>query len=141
MRKHDTVPAGVETEAKLELADTSDLPENQTDWDRVVAMTGDEAYRNALADPDSQPMTSAQLAQMRRSPNPSVIRQRLGMTQEEFARRFQIAIATLRDWEHGTHLPDSAAIAFLRVIERDPDAVLRALERDQVKRPDFSASR
>jgi putative transcriptional regulator len=67
---------------------------------------------------------------MRRAPNPRAIRQRLGMTQKQFARQFQISVGTLRDWEQGLHLPDSTATAFLRVIERDPEAVLRALHPD-----------
>jgi putative transcriptional regulator len=33
----------------------------------------------------------------------------------------------LRDWEQGVHLPDSTAKAYLRVIERNPKAVLEAL--------------
>ena len=103
------------------------LLDDGTDWDRVLAMTDEEAYRNALADADSPPLTPEQLARMRRAPNPRLIRQRLGMTQKEFARQFQIPVGTLRDWEQGIHLPDSTATAFLRVIEREAEAVLRAL--------------
>jgi putative transcriptional regulator len=33
----------------------------------------------------------------------------------------------LRDWEHGKRMPRGPARAFLRVIEREPEAVLRAL--------------
>jgi putative transcriptional regulator len=93
-------------------------------------MTDDEAYRNALADEDSQPMTPAQLARMRRAPNPRAIRRQLGMTQEQFARRFQIALGTLRDWEQGLHLPDSTAKAYLRVIEKAPDLVALLIRTD-----------
>lgn len=56
------------------------------------------------------------------------IRQALGLTQEEFARRFGFAIGTLRDWEQGRAQPDRAARILLRVIEREPKAVDRALE-------------
>jgi putative transcriptional regulator len=107
--------------------DFDDFSQDGTDWARVLAMTDEEAYRNALADEDSPPLTSQQLARMRRAPNPRLICERLGMTQKEFARQFQISVGTLRDWEQGVHLPDSTATAFLRVIERDPEAVLRAL--------------
>ena len=107
--------------------DLTPLPEDGTDWARVLAMSDEEALRNALADPDSQPLPPEQLARMRRAPDPRAIRQRLGLTQEEFARRFQIAVGTLRDWEQGVHLPDSAATAYLRVIAQDPDGVARAL--------------
>jgi putative transcriptional regulator len=90
-------------------------------------MTDEEAFSNALTDPDSQPLPPEQLARMRRAPNPRAIRQRLGLTQEAFARRFELSVGTLRDWEQGIHLPDSAATAYLRVIAQDPEGVARAL--------------
>lgn len=130
MSKRGISPGEPDSEADREIVAPdipSDLRESGTDWDRILAMTDEEAYRNALADVDSQPMTPRQLARMRRAPNPRAIRERLGLTQKAFARRFQIAVGTLRDWEQGLHVPDSTATAYLRVIERDPDAVLRAL--------------
>ena len=102
-------------------------PRGNTDWAFLRAMTGEEAHRKALADPDNHPLTREQLSSMRRVPNPREIRQSLGLTQREFARQFQIALGTLRDWEQGTRRPDSAAKAYLRVIERNPDAVRAAL--------------
>ena len=92
-------------------------------------MTDEEAYRNALDDEESQPMTPAQLARMRRAPNLSEIRRRLGLTQVQFARRFQIALGTLRDWEQGVHLPDTTANAYLRVIEQAPDLAGSLIQR------------
>ncbi len=55
-------------------------------------------------------------------------RQALGLSQAEFASRFRIPVATLRDWEQGRRKPDATGLAYLTVIERDPDAVVRALE-------------
>jgi putative transcriptional regulator len=107
--------------------DTHLLPEYQTDWARLEAMTSEQAHANALADEDSQPLTPAQLARMQRVPNPRAIRLQLQMTQEEFARQFQIALGTLRDWEQGARVLNSTAKAYLRVIERNPGAVLLAL--------------
>lgn len=54
-------------------------------------------------------------------------RQRLGMTQPAFAARFGVALPTLRKWEQGQRRPDGPARVLLRVIEREPDAVRRAL--------------
>jgi len=105
-----------------------------TDWDRIKAMTGDEARRNALADDDNPPLTDEQLARLRRVPNPQEIRQRLGLTQRAFAKQFQIALGTLRDWEQGARRPDSAAKAYLRVIEEAPDVVRRILQTEQDQR-------
>ena len=118
-------------------SDDSGSPEEllagqETDWDYLKAMTDDEAHRNALADEDNPPLRDEQLVRMRRVPRPKEIRERLGLTQREFSKQFQIALGTLRDWEQGARRPDSAAKAYLRVIEHDPAAVLAAL--DQTKR-------
>jgi putative transcriptional regulator len=105
------------------------FPLKETDWAYLDAMTDEEAHQNALDDPDNPPLTKDQLARMRRVPNPQKIRETLGLTQREFARQFEIALGTLRDWEQGARRPDSAAMAYLRVIERNPDAVREALDR------------
>jgi len=55
------------------------------------------------------------------------MRQRLGMTQEVFAARYGLTLARLRDWEQGRSAPDGAVRAYLKVIEREPEAVARAL--------------
>ena len=55
------------------------------------------------------------------------IRGRLGMTQQEFANRFDFNINTLRHWEQGRRVPDGTARAYLRVIDREPEAVQKAL--------------
>ena len=106
---------------------------NNTDWARIAAMTDEEAHQNALADPDNPPLTNEQLSRMWRVPNPREIREQFGLTQREFAQRFEIALGTLRDWEQGSRRPDSAARAYLRVIQHNPDAVLDALDRSRPK--------
>jgi putative transcriptional regulator len=55
------------------------------------------------------------------------IRTRLGLSQGEFATRFGFKLDALQNWEQGRRRPDAAARAFLRVIDREPEAVLRAL--------------
>lgn len=61
-------------------------------------------------------------------PDVRAIRQRLGMTQAGFAARFGLAVGNVRDWEQSRSAPDGAARTLLRVIEREPEAVARALE-------------
>ena len=56
------------------------------------------------------------------------IRASLGLTQAAFAQRFGFPIGTLRDLEQGRARPDSSTRAYLLVIQRDPQAVQRALE-------------
>lgn len=55
------------------------------------------------------------------------IRSRLGLTQEQFAQRFGFAIGAVRDWEQQRSRPDRSARILLKVIEREPKAVERAL--------------
>jgi putative transcriptional regulator len=56
------------------------------------------------------------------------IRTKLGLSQEEFARRFSFTVARIRDWEQGRSKPDGAARAYLMVIARERKAVERALK-------------
>ncbi len=102
-------------------------PEGRTDWQRVRAMTDDEVEAAALSDPDAQPMSAEQLARMHRMPDIRALRNRLGMTQEQFARTFHLPLGTVRDWEQGRTRPDAPALALLAVIDREPEAVCRAL--------------
>jgi putative transcriptional regulator len=55
------------------------------------------------------------------------MRRKLGMTQENFAVRYGLTLARVRDWEQGRSAPDGAVRAYLKVIEKEPEAVDRAL--------------
>ena len=103
-------------------------PEDRTDWERVRNMTDEEVEAAALADPDAQPLTDEELARAFRPGGLVALRQRLGLEQSEFARRFQIDLDTLRNRERGLGVPDDIARVYLRVIGRNPDAVAAALE-------------
>lgn len=58
------------------------------------------------------------------------IRRTVARSAREFEARFGIPAATINNWEQGRRAPDPAARALLMVIEREPDAVLRALSTD-----------
>jgi len=55
------------------------------------------------------------------------IRQRLKLSQAEFARRVGFSPRAVQDWEQGRRKPETAARAYLLVIASDPKAVDRAL--------------
>lgn len=63
------------------------------------------------------------------------IRERLGLSQDEFATRFGLDPASLRNWEQHRSVPELAVRSFLRVIERNPRAVERALAAPQKTTP------
>jgi len=104
-----------------------ELPPDETDWARIQAMTDEEVLAAALSDPDAQPLTPEQLAKMRRASRVKMLRQRLAMTQAEFAQAFHLPITTLRDWEQHRSTPDAPARALLLAIERDPEVMRRLL--------------
>jgi putative transcriptional regulator len=55
------------------------------------------------------------------------LRTKLRMTQMQFAVRYNLNVARLRDWEQGRSQPDGAVRAYLTVIEQEPDTVERVL--------------
>jgi putative transcriptional regulator len=55
------------------------------------------------------------------------VRRKLGMSQRQFAASFGFGLDAVQNWEQGRRRPEGAARAFLIVIEREPDAVRRAL--------------
>src|SRR5262245_28674424 len=55
------------------------------------------------------------------------IRERLDLTQSDFAARFAIPEATLRDWEQHRRKPSGMARLFLLMLAREPAAVHRVL--------------
>ncbi|WP_174301216.1 DNA-binding transcriptional regulator [Caulobacter sp. S45] len=55
------------------------------------------------------------------------IRRKVAKSPKEFERRFHIPARTLEGWEQGRRAPDVAARVLLTVIEKDPEAVERAL--------------
>lgn len=55
------------------------------------------------------------------------LRERLGLTQNEFSGMIGVSIKTLQNWEQGRREPEGPAKALLRVVEKEPQAVLSAL--------------
>ena len=55
------------------------------------------------------------------------VRSNLGMSQNEFASAFGISVSALRHWERGDRVPHGPALVLLNIVEKNPEAVLRAL--------------
>jgi len=55
------------------------------------------------------------------------LRARLGLTQAQFAHGFGFSLDTVQQYEQGRRRASGPAATLLRVIEADPDAVVRAL--------------
>ncbi len=55
------------------------------------------------------------------------IREKINMSQSQFAAYFGVSVRTVQEWEQGRAIPSRSARAFLTVIDREPEAVRRAL--------------
>jgi len=55
------------------------------------------------------------------------IRSKLGLSQAEFSRRYAVSPRSLQEWEQGRRRPEGAVRAYLTVIDRNPQAVEKAL--------------
>ena len=55
------------------------------------------------------------------------IRKRLGLTQVAFAQRYGFELSSIRNWEQGRRQPEGPARLLLLVIDKEPEAVHRAL--------------
>ena len=111
------------------------------DWSRVDATTEEEIAAQVADDAEVPPLMTAegiaddlQCGEAWLAGPESLdvrgIRTRLGLSQQVFAARFRFPLGSLRNWEQGRRHPDGAARLLLRVIDREPEAVLRALSED-----------
>jgi putative transcriptional regulator len=111
---------------RVEMA-PENLPAGETDWDAIDALDDEAVQQAALSDPDALPTPPEALAHFRRAIDVKAIRERLAMSQAEFAATFHLSLETVRDWEAAKRLPDPVARTLLRVIDRNPEAVKAAL--------------
>jgi len=56
------------------------------------------------------------------------IRNKLHVSQSQFAMMIGVSKSTLQNWEQGRREPEGPAKALLRVVDRNPKAVLEALQ-------------
>ena len=105
--------------------------EDRTDWAKVDSISEEELDEIVRNDPDDVYLTEAELADaaLIYPVDLRELRRRMGLSQASFAARFGFPLGTLRNWERGRRKPDGAAQVLLQVIDREPEAVERALGR------------
>jgi putative transcriptional regulator len=91
--------------------------------DLVEAFNEMAAYLRGEADVESYAVEDDSLTPRRIKS----IRQKVASSTREFERHFHVPARTMEAYEQGRRRPNAAMAAFLRVIEREPDAVRRAL--------------
>ena len=104
---------------------------HEPDWAALKALTDEEIAAQIAADPDVAPEWDWSLDDPRvRIMVPTdvkAIRARFGLSQDRFAKTFALNLATLRDWEQQRRIPHGPARTLLQIIDREPEAVRRAL--------------
>lgn len=65
------------------------------------------------------------------APDVKAIREQFGMSQSDMATFLNVSKRTLENWEQGRRGPAGPAQTLLRIMEREPNAVRRALRDDR----------
>lgn len=68
------------------------------------------------------------------------VRKQLDLTQDEMAIVLGTSPSGYKKWEQGTRQPSGAARTLLRIMEKEPEAVLRALSADKSSRENHTAT-
>jgi putative transcriptional regulator len=110
----------------------SEIPKSKprADLERIRKITDEEIDAMIAADPDTAPDMSRRdwrRVISPRLPDVRAIRRKLGLSQKEFAGRFGFSVRTVQEWEQGRAVPDRPARILLRVIEKSPKVVERAV--------------
>lgn len=99
-----------------------DLAAGRTAYVEAPAVADYGRVKRAMAD---QGVTALRIAI--RAVDVKALRERLGISQEAFAGRYGLDVATVRNWEQGRTKPEGPAAALLQLIERDPDKIVELL--------------
>jgi putative transcriptional regulator len=90
-------------------------------------LTDEQIEARALSDPDNPPMTEDELERLGAAAAVRDARKSANLSQVAFAQTFHFSLGRLRDLEQGRTKPDSAVLAYLKLIARDPEGVKRSL--------------
>ena len=101
--------------------------------------TDEEILAGCAGDLDARPMVAGDTLDWQSFVHVGPLRRRLGLTQQEFADRFKINVACIRDWEQGRTRPDRTAVSYLRAIALEPEIIAEIVNR-RPKLPDTDES-
>jgi putative transcriptional regulator len=102
---------------------------------RLKKVTAADIEARALSDPDNPPVSGQQLNRMSLAREVRLVREKTGLSQAQFAARFRIGVARLRDFEQGRSEPDFVVRVFLRMILETPataDRLIKSVEREAI---------
>jgi putative transcriptional regulator len=104
---------------KLDPTELASSQVGHVDLARVDATTEEQIARHKSADEQEALEDAGKFARR--------VRRRLGLSQSQFSERINVSLDTIRNWEQGKRYPTGAAKALLTILDRAPEAALRAL--------------
>ena len=60
-------------------------------------------------------------------PDVKAVREKIGLTQGEFARLMHVSVKTLQNWEQRRRNPSGPAAALLKIVSAAPDVAIKSL--------------
>ncbi len=96
----------------------------RADYARLDATTEADIERQIMEDGEDPNALDAHW-----HPSPLQLRQRLKLTQQGIADLLGIPVATWRNWEQGRTVIDAPGRTLLNILQREPEAVIRAMGR------------
>ena len=103
--------------------------------EQAQSRTFTEAEIDATAAADNRAWTDDDLANANRvfavqtPEDVRDLRTRMGLSRAQFAQKFGLTLDTVQQYEQGRRRPSGPASTLLRVIDAEPEAVVRALRR------------
>jgi putative transcriptional regulator len=104
---------------KIDLSNSKSLPKGRVNHALLSATNELDIKRHQKADDADAMQDAAKFAKR--------VRERLGLTQQEFSFRIEVPLETIRNWEQGKRSPTGAAKTLLKLLDRTPEAALAAL--------------
>jgi len=103
-------------------------PKEQAAFQRRMAATAEADIHRQMIEDGEDPQTEPRFASPVLAQD---VRKKLRLTQAAIAGLLGIPVATLRNWEQNRFVMEPAAQTLLKVIDREPEAALRALRGPQ----------
>lgn len=96
----------------------------KADLDQIDATTEDDIRRHMIEDGFDADEPFEGLVPV---VDPAKLRQRLNLSQDDFANHLSVPVDTIRGWEGGLSVSDPAVRALLRLIAADPERAFAVL--------------
>jgi putative transcriptional regulator len=102
------------------------------DWSKIEALSDDDILEAIAGDPDTADVSKVPAENWQRLyslPDIKALRDKLGMSQKDFALAFRISKRTLENWEQGRRRLDGVVSVYLALIAAFPNEIAALVKR------------